>query len=183
MTAFMGMRQAIKGKALVLDENPRTRDVSAGFMSKLLYMTEVAGAAEEALNTFRRGESFDVVVSDYALKKSGMNGPEFFRAVLGVLGKESKPPRFILISQQRINHGVADEVNLIRRNAFLGQILQPALFRHEEHVRNMVGEDAIHFLGHAAIKRAQTRLHVNHQRPRTIVIKGNFCRYQRASHG
>src|SRR5258708_24674251 len=63
-------------------------------------------------------------------------------------------PRFIFA--QRVNHCVADEVNPACRNTFGTQIPYPTLLGYKEQVRNLIGEDAIDFLRHRAIKRSQS---------------------------
>ncbi len=58
-------------------------------------------------------------------------------------------------AHQRIDHDIADAMNFLRRDAFASQVLVGVFRGREEKIRQTVGDDAIHFLGHSAVEGAQ----------------------------
>ena len=67
------------------------------------------------------------------------------------------------IGPQRIDHHITDEMDLGGVNAFAGQIGGGVPFGGEQDVRYLIGQDAVDFLGHGAVARAQARLHMDHR--------------------
>src|SRR5215470_6876196 len=57
-----------------------------------------------------------------------------------------------------VDHNIADAVNLFRRNSFSLKIDVTIFGRSKEQVRELVGEKAVDFLRHGAIKGAQPGL-------------------------
>ena len=87
---------------------------------------------------------------------------------------------FVFECQERINHGVADKMDLVGRNSLVPQILDRALFGHKEQIGNLIGEKSVDLFGHRPIERAQTRFHVHDQRPGAGRVAGDFGSDQRA---
>ena len=61
---------------------------------------------------------------------------------------------------QRVDHRVADEVDPGGVDALARQVLAGAALRGEQQVRELIGEQPVELLGHAAVAAAQTGLHV-----------------------
>src|SRR4051794_38937206 len=64
--------------------------------------------------------------------------------------------------QKRIDHYVADEMHTLTRDAFTQKIFQGRSFRRVQDIRELIGQDAVDLLGHAAIEASQPRFDVNY---------------------
>ena len=71
---------------------------------------------------------------------------------------------------------LADEMNLVAGNAFLLQILNPAFLGDKQKIGDVVGENAIHFLRHRPVKRAQAGFHVSNDGATSFCVVGNPSR-------
>jgi hypothetical protein len=80
------------------------------------------------------------------------------------------------VAEQGVDHHVAHEVHLARRDALAGQVLVAGWLRGEEEVRDRVGQDAIDLLRHAPIEATQSRLHVRDRPPE---LHGGEARHRR----
>ena len=87
------------------------------------------------------------------------------------IGRET---RFILEGKKGVNHGVADEVDLVVRDPFLAKVFDSALFGDKQQVGQMVGDDAVDLFRHAAIEGTKTRFDVSDQRPGSTGVIGNL---------
>jgi len=61
---------------------------------------------------------------------------------------------------ERIDHDVADEVDGFAGTALLEEMLDSVFFGDKEIVSEGIGEDAVDFFGHTAIKAAEARFHM-----------------------
>ena len=86
----------------------------------------------------------------------------FFNPYLahGVLGHDPRPHHL-----ERVDHDVADALDLLRGDPFPQQVLVPVRRRRPEDVGDRVGDDAVDLLGHGAVERAQPRLQVRRLHP------------------
>ena len=65
--------------------------------------------------------------------------------------------------QQRVDHDVADQMNLLGRHAFGAQVLARIGRRRQQHVGQPIGHDPVDLLRHRAIVAAQAGLDVRHR--------------------
>src|SRR5215469_11566541 len=70
---------------------------------------------------------------------------------------------FLQETDQRVDHHVAYQMNLLSCDAFPGEVLIPVLGWSEEQIRNLIGQKAIDLFRHSAIERAQTSLYMSHR--------------------
>jgi len=83
---------------------------------------------------------------------------------------------------QSVDHEVADEVNLLWRDAFSEQVLPSALLRHEEEVGDGIREQAVDLLRHGAVEASQPGLHVSHRNPKLYGGDGGSRRGVHVAH-
>ena len=69
--------------------------------------------------------------------------------------------RVLAVPQQRVDHHVADKANAFRRYPFAGKVRRRAGFGRIEHVRNLIGENAIDLFRHAAVEASQPGFDMN----------------------
>ena len=69
--------------------------------------------------------------------------------------------RFLPVAEQRIDHDVAGEVNALGGNALASEVVLGRALGRIEQVRDLVGHEAIDFLGHVAIEAAQPAFDVH----------------------
>ena len=63
---------------------------------------------------------------------------------------------------QRIDHDVSDQKNAVPRPAFFQEMPDGIFLRNEQIIREGIGQHAVDFLWHGAVKTAKTRLHVGY---------------------
>jgi len=66
--------------------------------------------------------------------------------------------RFVL--QEGVYHGVADEVDVLRRMSFAQKVLVRVGGGREEYPRERIGDKTVYLLGHRAVEGTQARLDV-----------------------
>src|SRR6266542_5051866 len=81
--------------------------------------------------------------------------------------------RRIDVREERVDHRVADELDLLFGNALAYEVLIRALRVREQERRELIGDAAVVLLGQVPLEAAQTRLDVAHANP-------DFDRRQRA---
>ena len=60
----------------------------------------------------------------------------------------------VLEVEERVDHGVAYEMNSFVRDAFVTQVPQPTFFRHKEQIGDMVREHPVDLLRHPPVEAA-----------------------------
>ncbi|MGL1890546.1 MAG: transporter substrate-binding domain-containing protein [Spirochaetaceae bacterium] len=105
-------------KILVIDDNENSRDVLVEYITDFSMIIDSAKDGYEALELFKSGKTFDIVLIDY--KMPGMNGFETAKKIKEVLGIK-KYPKFILVSG--FNSEEIDKE--IKKNNFDGSIVKP----------------------------------------------------------
>src|SRR5208283_4028541 len=76
--------------------------------------------------------------------------------------------------KKRIDHRVANEESVFRRNSFSPQIYNPALLGHKQKVRQLIGNDPVDFLWHSPIKGTQASLDMRENWPSFSRVYGKL---------
>ena len=74
-------------------------------------------------------------------------------------------PRSLELPEQGIDHDVADETDLLRRDALGRQVSHSRRIRNQQEIRDRISQKAIHLLRHRAVEASESRLHVNDRDP------------------
>ena len=80
------------------------------------------------------------------------------------------------VVQQRIDHHIADEVNLVGRHALGTKIVGGGTLRCEQIVGDLVGEESIDLFGHPSIVAAQARFDMRDGMPRLTATSAHAKR-------
>jgi len=119
INVFSNLRLKNKAKALLVDDEPITRQILSKMLERLKIEVYEASDAEYALKIIQRKEhDFDYILMDY--KMSGMSGLEAIRKIKRVISedKSRKTPKIVLISgytENEMRLSPSDNITLLAK--------------------------------------------------------------------